>query len=145
MDEAHREEDEVGFDYFRTACLPHFGTSAVFRRQPFHLFDFDAFQCVLFADETDGGEVPAADASFFVAAARFQHLRVQGPGSCRVMSDGRLGHDFDLRHVSGFVAIGCPDAVASRVAATDDEDFLAFAVDDVFRRDDDAFEDTVLL
>ena len=38
-----------------------------------------------------------------------------------------------------------PDAVASRVAATDDEDFLAFAVDDVFRRDDDAFEDTVLL
>ena len=32
------------------------------------------------------------------------------------MSDGRLGHDFDLRHVSGFVAIGCPDAVASRVA-----------------------------
>ena len=84
------------------------------------------------------------------------------------MSDGRLGHDFDLRHVSGFVAIGCPDAVASRVAATDDEDFLAFAVDDVFRRDDDlsiprlvkkpwfavddvfrrdddAFEDTVLL
>ena len=109
------------------------------------LVDFDAFQCVLFADETDGGEVPAADASFFVAAARFQHLRVQGPGSCRVMSDGRLGHDFDLRHVSGFVAIGCPDAVASRVAATDDEDFLAFAVDDVFRRDDDAFEDTVLL
>ena len=75
----------------------------------------------------------------------FQYDGELGPWSGRILSYGRLGHDFDLRHVSGFVAIGCPDAVASRVAATDDEDFLAFAVDDVFRRDDDAFEDTVLL
>ena len=57
----------------------------------------------------------------------------------------RFRHDFDLRDTGRTLSVACTDAVASRVAATDDEDFLAFAVDDVFRRDDDAFEDTVLL
>ena len=43
------------------------------------------------------------------------------------------------------MAVGGPDAVASRVAATDDENFLALAVDDAFRRNGDPFEDAVLL
>ena len=60
------------------------------------------------------------------------------------MSDRWLWHDLDLRHARGFVAVGCPDTVASRIAATDDKDFLAFAVVDVFRRDNDAFEDTIM-
>ena len=40
------------------------------------------------------------------------------------MSDRWLWHDLDLRHARGFVAVGCPDTIASRIAATDDKDFL---------------------
>ena len=61
------------------------------------------------------------------------------------MSDRRLGHDLDLGDAGGTMTVGCSDAVAARITATDYQDFLAFAIDDVFRGDGDAFEEAVLL
>ena len=61
------------------------------------------------------------------------------------MSDRRLGHDLDLGDAGGTMAVGCPDAVAARITTTDYQDFLAFAIDDVFRGNGDAFEEAVLL
>ena len=61
------------------------------------------------------------------------------------MSDGWFRHDFDLGNRSGTVTVGRAYAVAPRIATTNYEDFLTFAVDDVFRGDGDAFEQAVLL
>ena len=61
------------------------------------------------------------------------------------MAYGRLGHDLYLCHEGCAVAVGCADAVASRVAAADDEHLLVFAVDDALGRDGNAFKQAVLL
>ena len=61
------------------------------------------------------------------------------------MTDRRFRHNLDLCHTCCTVTIGCSYAVASGIAAADDENFLAFTVDDTFGRDDDTFQKTVLL
>ncbi len=66
----------------------------------------------VFADKPGGGEGPSAAAPFFVAAGGFQYDGQLRPWGGRILSYGRLGHDFNLGDADGTLAIAGAYAVA---------------------------------
>ena len=57
----------------------------------------------------------------------------------------RFRHDFDLRDTGRTLSVACTDAVASRVAATDDQHVFAFGVYAFFLAECLSAQDAVLL
>ena len=67
------------------------------------------------------------------------------PWCGRVVPYRRFRHDFDLRDTGRTLSVACTDAVASRVAATDDQHVFAFGVYAFFLAECLSGQDAVLL
>ena len=69
-----------------------------------------------------------------------------GPGVLRVIGSLHgLGHDFNLRHAPAPLPMGCSDAVATGVAAANDQHVFAFGTDELVFAELDAGKHTILL
>src|SRR5690606_9134370 len=65
----------------------------------------------------------------FVGRRHAVHQRVGGPRRVRRPLVGRAGHDLELVHRRGTLAVGGAEAVGAGVAAADDDDVLALGGD----------------
>ena len=117
---AHRQQHQVGlvgllgagdFDHLAVLELDVHGGQAS--------------DLALLAGEFLGRDRELAHAAFLVAGAGAQLHRPVGPDHGLVLLLGRLGHDFELRHALGAVAVAGAHAVAAGVATADHDHMLA--------------------
>ena len=112
----------------------HFGELAVFH---FNAHGFQTSELAFFADEFFGGNGELAFEHAFLCAfvmagtgAHFQ--RPIRPHQRFVFLLGRLGHDLELGHAGGTVAVGGAHTVAAGVAAANHDDVFAVRTQLVF-------------
>src|SRR5262245_2593151 len=86
-------------------------------------------QLAVLAFEARGAEREVALAAFFLRARRAEHERPRRPRVRRGALGGRRGHQLDLHHVRGALAMRGTEAVAAGVAAAEDDHALAFDVE----------------
>ena len=137
VDEAHRQQNEVGLDVEGTARnLLRPGSAAVERRFPLDLHQLGLANVTVQAGKTPRGQRPIPFAALFVRARAAQDVRPVGPVRiARLCPLLGLGQDLDLAHRLGAEAVGGPDAVRAGVAAADHEHGLVLRRDDLARVD----------
>ena len=130
FEKTHGQQYHVGLYHLRLADRLHEGTAALGIGFPRHFLYFHARHFAVLAEETQGVKVPTAEAALLMARSGLEGAGPEGPGILRVVgTDGRLRHDFDLRHAAASLAVGRAYAVAPGVAAADDEDVLPLGGD----------------
>src|SRR5690606_22553052 len=118
--EAHREQDQVGPQReFAAFDLVHASVT------PFDAHAFEAGDFTVLGNHALRQHGPVAVHAFLVAGGRAQLERPVGPGQRLVFLLRRLGHDLELGHACGALAVGGADAVAAGVAAADHDHVLA--------------------
>ena len=146
LQESHREKDEFGLDDFRLSLLHHQGTSAIGIGLPIDFLHPYACELPVLAEKLQGVDIPTTRASLFMRRGGLEGARPVGPGVLRVFrSLHGLGHDFYLRHTLAPLPMGCSDAVATGVAATNDQHIFAFGADEFVFAEFNAGKHAVLL
>ena len=145
LEETHGKKHHIGFDDLFLTRRFHGRAVTVCCRKPLHFFHFHTAYLAILPDEPGRGEGPSTGTAFFVAAGGFLYDGPLRPGSIRVVSYGRLGHNFNLGYADGSLANAGAYTVGPGIAAADDEYPFAAGVDELVFREGISIQNMVLL
>ena len=118
LEESHSQKHHIALYNLLVACRFHLRAATVRIRYPLYSLHLNAFQVALAViQELVGCKAPAALATLLMAGCGLEDVRPLRPGSCRVVTNRRLGHDLNLGNAYCTLTMASSNAVAAGITA----------------------------